>query len=699
MNCGRVAREVLGIARRLLNGVPVTPSSPPSDQPWTVRYPVFGRIHQWLTTHPPHLPPAQRDFYALSNCTHALGLVSHVFFLLIFVWLDIPLMAWVNLLSIAIFTTTLTLSKKGHLDPALLIGGLEVGGHQALAVVTVGLNPQFQHYLIILSVGTLFYRHLPLERRIGMAIMPVLGYVLVHLHGLHYPPWYKLDPIAVDCLAAMNTGFFIVILMGMCIYFQYYVEEARILAEKLAQSKTIFLANMSHELRTPLNAILGFAQILQRSSALTDQDRRNVETINRSGGHLLELINDILDMSKLEEGKLAIELGAFDLHQLLEDLEGMFALAARRQQLDFRIERAANVPRVVRCDELRLRQVLINLTGNALKFTERGSVLVRVEASALTGGARPQMLVTFRVTDTGKGISREEVGDLFQLFMQTEAGRHSRRGTGLGLALSQRFVGLLGGRIEVESEPGRGSTFWFGLPMELVPEEPAAATQALPKRAALVEAKGRGKKMLVVDDSAENRDVLLQFLRGLGFEAEAAADGAEGVARWQAWQPDLVWMDLRMPVMDGYEACRRIRELAAAAGQARPAIVAITASSLEGGSLLGEEAGFSAYAPKPFRAADLCALMTRLLGVKFEETAPEEPIREPPAGDSAAELAALDPALRQQLLHAATVADFEVAQAVIEQLSAARPAAAAALREQLEAYRFDRIQTMLTEAG
>ncbi|MBS0657204.1 MAG: response regulator [Verrucomicrobia bacterium] len=657
------------------------------------RLPFLRGLHRWLVTPPPGLPERQRDFYALSNCTHVLGLVSHVLFFLIFVWLELSLLAFANIGSICIFALTLTLSKRGKLDAALLIGGLEVGGHQTLAALSLGLAPQFQHYILILAVGTLFYRHLPLERRVGMAIIPVLGYIIMNLQGLRHRPWYQIDGFAIDLLATMNITFFVVILMGMCIYFQYYVEEARILAEKLAQSKTLFLANMSHELRTPLNAILGFAQILQRSEALTEQDRRNVETINRSGGHLLELINDILDMSKLEEGKLDLELGAFDLHRLLEDLEGMFALAARRKQLAFRIERAPDVPRVVRSDELRLRQVLINLTGNALKFTERGSVTVQVACAPDGPDGRPSLV--FHVRDTGRGIARSEVGDLFQLFTQTEAGRHSRRGTGLGLALSQKFIQLLGGRIQVESELGHGSTFWFTLPVELVADE-TAVPAGLPRRASRVQPEGRGRKMLVVDDSAENREVLLQFLRGLGFTAESANDGAEGVAKWRAWQPDLVWMDLRMPVMDGYEACRRICDAAAEAGQPRPPVVAITASSLEGGRILGEDAGFSAYAPKPFRAVDLCALIERLLQVKFEDSAPPEAAPAAPAEDELRrELAALAPAERDALLHAATVADFEAAEHLIRRISEAHPAAGAALQEQLDAYRFDRIQSLL----
>ncbi len=637
----------------------------------------------------------------MSNYTHALGLLSHIFFFAFFVFLEVKILAVFNIFSIALFVGTLALSKRGYLDAALFIGGLEVGAHQALAVLALGLGPSFQHYLLILAVGTLYYRHIPLRTRVGMAILPLLGYISVHVYGLHFAPWYSLSAVATDVLAALNVTLFVIILMGMCVYFQVYVERARILAERLAQSKTIFLANMSHELRTPLNAILGFAQILKRSDGLSEQDRKNLSTINRSGEHLLDLINDILDMSKLEEGKLLLQRATFDLPRLLGDLQGMFALAARRKNLELTFEIGADLPRLIRGDELRLRQVLINLIGNALKFTSRGEVKVvarRVLPAPLHGPSH----LYFRVEDSGTGIARDELGELFQLFVQAEAGRKSRRGTGLGLALSQRFVHLLGGAIHVESEVGRGSAFWFEIPAEMA-EATGAEKPGEQRQVTGVRGDGVQRRMLVVDDNAENRDVLVQFLSGLGFEVACANDGALGVAEWARFAPDLIWMDLRMPVMDGQEACRTICQQAREGGKPAPKVVAISASSLDGGRASGEQSGFSAYVGKPFREAELYAIMRELLKIEFVYAESEEPARNVNAGGRngkvvlAMQLGDVAPTLRQSLSEAAMLADFDGTQAVIRQIAEMHPELAARLHEFLEEYRFDTLQELLSE--
>ncbi len=656
----------------------------------------LGVLHQWFVTPPANLSLDQLDFYALSNYTHALGLLSHLFFLGFFLVLRVDILVAFNVLSIVVFVVTLTLSMKGKLDLALLLGGLEVGGHQALAVFALGLGPAFQHYILILIIGTLYYRHLPMRVRLGMAVMPLLWYIAVHVYGLHYRPWYDISPLAIDLFAAMNVTFFVVILMGMCLYFQVYVERARILAERLAQSKTLFLANMSHELRTPLNAILGFAQILQRSNALNEQDRRNLSTINRSGEHLLDLINDILDMSKVEEGKLTLQRATFDLPRLLRDLQGMFALAARRKNLTLRFELDPDLPRFVRTDELRLRQVLINLVGNALKFTTRGEVSVSARQTS-PGASR----VAFRVSDTGAGIRAEELGELFQLFVQAEAGRKSRRGTGLGLALSQRFVQLLGGQITVESEVGRGSAFAFAIPLEV--DATADVNSRLAERRIIgMKTDGKPHRMLVVDDNPENRDVLVQLLSGLGFEVTSANDGAEGVTAWERSSPELIWMDLRMPVMDGHEACRVIREKAASAGRAFPPIIAISASSMDGGREGGKDVGFASYVGKPFREGELYEVMERHLPIRFEYaeafSVPAAPDAEASDGETVAiQLARVDPALVRALGATAMVADFDGARSAIEQIRPAHPALAARLLEFLEEYRFDTLQELVAE--
>jgi signal transduction histidine kinase len=269
-------------------------------------------------------------------------------------------MAGFNILSILIFCRTLLWSKKGLLNQALLLGGLEVAAHQGFAVFTMGLNASFQNYVFILVVGTLFFSHISLFGRVVMAILPVLWYVAILVYGLYTAPLYELPSDNIKFFAILNSVLFIAMLMGMAIYFQYSVARARIHAEKMAASQTLFLANMSHELRTPLNAILGFSQILNRSKGLTSQERANLATINRSGEHLLTLINRILDMSKLEEGKLELKQVPFDLGQLLDEIYAMFSLAIRSKGLQLEVEKAPNLPTHLLGDELRLRQVLLN---------------------------------------------------------------------------------------------------------------------------------------------------------------------------------------------------------------------------------------------------------------------------------------------------------------------------------------------------
>ncbi len=655
----------------------------------------LGAIHRWLTTPPKNLAPAFKDFYSLSNYTHAFGLISHVLFLIIFIVFKVEPLAYFNLFSIGVFMATLGWSKAGKLDLALLVGGLEVGTHQAFAVYVLGLEPAFQNYLLILVIGTLFYGHIPLHTRIVMAIVPVIEYVGIYWHALHHSPVQHLDPFTIDFLAAMNIVFYIVILMGICIYFQHSVQQSGLKAEKMAQSKTLFLANMSHELRTPLNAILGFAQILKRSTTLTEQEHRNLATINRSGEHLLELINGILDMSKLEEGKLALQKTTFDLPRLLNDLHAMFQLAARNKQIELRVEHSGNLPTLIKTDELRLRQILINLLGNALKFTQRG--YIRLAVQVLDRPAQGQTRLKFQVEDTGGGIAKTEIGDLFQLFTQTESGRQSRKGTGLGLALSRRFVELMEGEIGVESEPGKGSIFWFIIPVEIDNTSPAPITTDT-NQIIRVRVGTRRHRMLVVDDNAENREVLLQLLSGLGFEMASAADGAEGVLEWKKFAPDLVWMDLRMPVMDGYESCKTIHRIASEAGQPKPKIIAITASSLEEGHTRAEQAGFAAVVGKPFRETDIYALIKQHLNIDFVYATREAPAANatPPAqADLQVLLTDLAPQLRQPLLQAATLTDFDGVQSVTRQLAETNPALASKLNDLLENYRFDLIQEAL----
>jgi len=652
-------------------------------------------VHRWLVTPPPHLPASYLDFYSLSNSTHALGLLAHTIFLIVFTSIGVKLLAWFNLFSVILFCFTLWASKRGWLNTALLIGGLEVGTHQGLAVLAVGLAPAFHHYVLILAIGVLFYQHIPVKLRIAMAILPVIDYIAIYLVGLRLTPWYQLSTAVTYGLATVNVTIFVATVMILCIYFQYSVQNARRHAERMAQAKTLFLANMSHELRTPLNAILGFAQILQRSTGLTDQDKANLSTINRSGEHLLRLINDILDMSKLEQGKFTLQRNAFDLLNMIGELHAMFSLAARQKQVELHFDLAPDLPRHLRGDELRLRQILINLLSNALKFTAKGQVHLSVRVISGLSTNEPRLI--FKVEDTGGGIAKAEQGELFKLFTQTTTGLESRKGTGLGLALSKRFVELMGGHMGVESEEGCGSTFWFEVPAELVLAVEERPTVDCRKITGTVIKGDERPVMLVVDDNAQNRDLLTQVLSHLGFHVEAATDGAEAVAEWERLDPAMIWMDLRMPVIDGNEATRIIRQRAEEAGRPSPKIVAITASVLDTEASAKKHVRFDAHVNKPFHETRIHEVLGQLLDLEFTYVDPISPAANSEAAakiDPRTRLDLLDPAFAKELADASMLADFERAQRIIQKITEADAPLGSHLTELLDGYRFDLLQDL-----
>jgi CheY-like chemotaxis protein len=409
---------------------------------------------------------------------------------------------------------------------------------------------------------------------------------------------------------------------------------------------------MSHEFRTPLNAILGFAQLMLRNPRAEPEEREDLDIIHRSGEHLLGLINDVLQLSKIEAGRTTLNPQSFDLHRLLTGLEDMFRLRAEQKGIALYFDVSPDVPQFVRMDEGKLRQVLMNLLGNAVKFTQQGGVSLRAITRLVTEAAPRRrdtadctgLQVHFEVEDTGPGIAAPELALLFDPFVQTASGRQSQEGTGLGLAISQQFVRLMGGEISVRSEVGKGSTFWFEVPVEVA--GPADVLTAQPVRRVIGLAPGQpAQRLLVVDDKEVNRKLLVKMLAPLGFEVREAADGREAIDAWESWEPHLIFMDMRMPGMDGYEATRRIK--ATIRGHAT-IIIALTASALEEDRELILSEGCDDYMRKPFREADLLGALEKHLGTRFV-------YEEAPAGLAQADQALAEPRTEGTTLQVGTL--------------------------------------------
>jgi PAS domain S-box-containing protein len=397
---------------------------------------------------------------------------------------------------------------------------------------------------------------------------------------------------------------------------------ARDAAEAANKAKSVFLANMSHELRTPLNAILGFSSLMRGEREATDSQRKTLDIINRSGEHLLTLINDVLEMAKIEAGRVQLEIAPFDLGGMVRDVADMMRFKAEQKGLQLLLDQSSSFPRYIKGDEARLRQILVNLTGNAVKFTAEGGVTIRL-------GTRQNGLshLIMEVEDSGPGIAPEDQARLFQPFVQL-AESQMQKGTGLGLAISRQFIELMGGSIGVVSTPGKGSIFRILLPVELADESAIAARQtAAPAAQVCGLAPGQPAwRILIVEDQLENQLLLMKLMNGLGLDTRLAEDGERGVAMFEEWHPHLIWMDRRMPVMDGVEATRRIRALP---GGQDVKIVAVTAS------VFGEQcqelfdAGMNGFVRKPYRFHEIYDSLTEQLGVKYIYNTTEAPATAP----------------------------------------------------------------------
>ena len=377
-------------------------------------------------------------------------------------------------------------------------------------------------------------------------------------------------------------------------------------AEAANRAKSVFLANMSHELRTPLNAILGFSSMMRCDPQLTGAQVESLDIINRSGEHLLALINDVLEMAKIEAGRLRLEVAPFDLGTMTRDVTDMMRLRAEQKGLSLRLDQASEFPRVIRGDEARLRQILVNLIGNAVKFTHSGGVTLRL---GVRHDQHQHLLI--EIEDTGPGISPEDQERIFRPFVQLAEGAE-QKGTGLGLAITRQFVDLMGGRIAVESTLGRGALFRVELPVEQA-DFPAA--QPLEQRDVVGLSPGQpAYRILIAEDQQENQLLLSRLMDAVGLETKAAANGEQCLRLFQAWHPDLIWMDRRMPVMDGPQTARRIRRLP---NGGKVKIVAVTASAFKEQQQEMLDAGMDDFVSKPYRFGEIYDCLARQLGLKF----------------------------------------------------------------------------------
>lgn len=391
---------------------------------------------------------------------------------------------------------------------------------------------------------------------------------------------------------------------------------ARNAAEAANKAKSVFLAGMSHELRTPLNAILGFSSLMHEDPQLPESMRQYLDIITRSGEHLLSIINDVLEMAKIESGRVQLENAPFDLGAMVRDVSEMMEVRAREKGLRLIVDQASEFPRYIVGDEARLRQVLINLVGNAVKFTAQGGVTVRL-------GTKENHCshLIIEVEDSGPGIAYEDQRRIFEPFVQLGEQRDSK-GTGLGLTITRQFVHMMGGEISLESVVGRGTLFRIDLPLSEVAEDDVPKPARAGSEHIIGLAAGQPEyRILIVEDQQENQLLLSRLMTSIGLQTKVAENGEQGVALFLEWHPHLIWMDRKMPVMDGLAAARRIRSLP---GGEEVKIVAVTASAFQEERAEMLDAGMDDFVRKPYRFGEIYECLARQLGVRYiREASPE----------------------------------------------------------------------------
>ncbi|MFH2075096.1 MAG: response regulator [Pseudomonadota bacterium] len=466
---------------------------------------------------------------------------------------------------------------------------------------------------------------------------------------------------------------------------------ARDAAEAANKAKSVFLANMSHELRTPLNAVLGFAQLMRGAPDVSLQQVESLDIISHSGEHLLNLINDVLDISKIESGRVVLEQTPMDLHQLMQEMKSLMYARAKDRGLSFILKQSPDLPHYINFDQGKLRQVLINLIGNAVKYTETGGVILRGGIVEQESAGRVRL--EFEVEDTGPGIREEDRERIFSPFVQLGEQPPTEVRTGLGLTICKQFVKLMGGTITVGGEHGKGSVFHFEVPVEVLPTAVIPAEPRRDRIIGLTEGQPR-YRILIAEDQPENRLLLYRLLEPFGFELREAANGEEVIALFEECRPHLIFLDIRMPVMDGLEATRRIKATDAGA---HTKIIAVTAHALAEERREILSAGCDDLIRKPYKYEDIIDALTKYLGVHFSY-AQEQAASAVPVHLETAALARIPRELLNDLEQALVRLDIDTVHAAIERLLAHDPSLKDALDVMSRDLQFGRILRMIRTA-
>lgn len=457
--------------------------------------------------------------------------------------------------------------------------------------------------------------------------------------------------------------------------YELVLQKAKEAAEANNRAKSMFLSNMSHELRTPLNAILGFSQLMERDPELKSSHQHNLAIINNSGQHLLSLINDVLEISRIETGRLAVESEIFDLDMTLKELKNMINVRAESKGLSVVLE-YENLPQRVKGDVHHLRQVMINLLGNAVKYTDAGKITLKVECDQNAN-------THFAVIDTGPGIPSAERERIFDAFYQTAVGVKKGEGTGLGLAISREYVYLMGGTLVVNDNPEGGSIFSFTIPL---PASSLNATEVKSgNKIAFLKQGMTSPRVLVVEDDTNSRELLIAMLKDAGIDTRGAENGKIALDIYAQWRPQFIWMDMRMPVMDGYEATRRIR----AFRDNNVFIVALTASAFTEDRKMILEAGCDEILTKPFQTEKIFELMQHFLPIEFDYDQATVTVAE--EFYQHIDLSELSHAQLQQLHDYAIELEYEDVQYFIESIQSQHSDTARELKQLLDNFRFDQI--------